>query len=345
MATSETSLPSFGVIGAMQHIIPFKCIALSSNETITTEHLADADIVLAAGDANNQLHISALCKESGIKCVYIIEYAPETRRQIVSLETKNLLLRLRRYLYLAGAEKKRNFAFSLADGLQSNGVPAYFEYNKYKHNLLYFDTRVYAKNGICDSDLECRLNELSKGSPLRLAFSGRLIRMKGADHLVRLALKLRREKTGFHFMIYGAGELEVNMKRQIRENHLENNMILRGPVDFYNELIPDLKKSVDLFVCLHRQGDPSCTYLETLSCGVPIIGYGNKAFSGLLDLADIGWGAKVNDLDGVCKAICFLNNNRKEISEKARNSAKFSRQHDFETTFQNRINHCLSLLG
>lgn len=32
----------------------------------------------------------------------------------------------------------------------------------------------------------------------------------------------------------------------------------------------------------HRQGDPSCTYLETYACGMPIVGYNNQAHQGIL---------------------------------------------------------------
>jgi hypothetical protein len=106
-------------------------------------------------------------------------------------------------------------------------------------------------------------------------------------------------------------------------------------------LIPELQQSVDVFVCLHRQSDPSCTYLETLSCGVPIVGYKNRAFSGLLELADIGWGGELNNLDEICTIIVHLHENRTEIIEKSKNSAAFAQQHDFDTTFQKRIDHLI----
>ena len=118
-----------------------------------------------------------------------------------------------------------------------------------------------------------------------------------------------------------------------------------GAVDFYKILIPELKQTVDLFVCLHRQSDPSCTYLETLSCGVPIVGYKNRAFSGLLEIFDVGWGAELNDLDGICKIVADLNSNRDELIKKSKNSAVFARNHDFEATVQWRLDHLLSIVN
>ena len=165
--------------------------------------------------------------------------------------------------------------------------------------------------------------------------------MKGADHLVKFAFKLKQKNIPFHLNIYGTGELETEMKEFISKNHLGNEVSILGAVDFYKILIPDLKQAIDLFVCLHRQSDPSCTYLETLSCGVPIVGYKNRAFSGLLDISDIGWGAELNDLDEICKIVADLNNNRAELIEKSKTSVVFARNHDFEATFQKRIDHLL----
>jgi colanic acid/amylovoran biosynthesis glycosyltransferase len=68
----------------------------------------------------------------------------------------------------------------------------------------------------------------------------------------------------FQLTIYGTGDLMTSMKEFISEHHLENDVIMPGSVDFYNVLFPELKQTIDIFVCLHRQSNPSCTYLETL---------------------------------------------------------------------------------
>jgi colanic acid/amylovoran biosynthesis glycosyltransferase len=344
MTSSSSHLPDFGIVTKTDKELPFTCRIIDKGSLITTEHLKCASLVLASGDSYDQLHISGLCRKEQIKCVYVIEYIPETRYQIVSLSSNNPVVKLRRFLYVWKTERKRVSAFQLSDGLQSNGTPAYYAYKAFKNNLLYFDTRVDSKHSISNSDLEIRLDYLSQDKPLRLAFSGRLIQMKGADHLVKLAWMLKQDTLPFSMAIYGTGGLENEMNTFIQKHQLENYVSMRGAVDFHNELIPDLKKNIDLFICLHRQSDPSCTYLETLSCGVPIVGYKNKAFSGLLELADIGWVAKLNDLDEIKNIITHLDKNRGHISEKSRSSILFSRPHDFETTFNKRINHLLSIL-
>jgi len=343
MATSQSGQPDFGLVVKRPDELPFSCIVLCENEMISAKHLTDATLVLASGDAHDQLHISALCRQLHIKCVYVIEYIPETRYQIASLSTKNPVILLRRLLYIRHYEQKRITAFKLCDGLQTNGTPANQQYHAVKNRLLYFDTRVSKQQVIGDADLGARLDNLLQEKPLRLAFSGRLIRMKGADHLIKLAQLMKSKGASFHLTIYGTGDLDSEMRAEITAHGLENEVSMPGAVDFNTRLIPEIKDKVDLFVCLHRQSDPSCTYLETLSCGVPIVGYKNRAFAGILELADIGWGTKLNHLDEIASIIAHLDTNRKELAEKSRNSVRFARLHDFETTFQNRIDHLLSL--
>lgn len=342
MAQSSSPLPDFGVVEATTGAMPFTCIVLGKHEITGGEHIANAAVVLASADAHDQLHIAALCREKGVRCVYVIEYIPETRYQIAALDNRNPAAALRQKLYLWLGERKRRKAFELSDGLQCNGTPAYHEYRETPNRLLYFDTRVSKEQIIGDGELEARLETLREKKPLRLAFSGRLVAMKGADHLVQLALKLKKLNLTFHLSIYGAGDLEAEMKRYIEKNELNELVTMEGAVDFHRQLLPDLKEKIDLFVALHRQSDPSCTYLETLSCGVPIVGYRNQAFGGILDLAEIGWGIKPDDLDAVAWMLLRLDLARDEIAEKSGNAVRFGRLHDFDTTFRNRIDHLLS---
>lgn len=345
MRKGTEGLPDFGIVRSKPDMLPFSCTPLASRTRIGEAQLAGSVIVLASGDAHDQLHIAGLCRELGITCVYVIEYIPETRYQIAALTTRNPLKLLRRFTYLWQQEKKRKQAFALSNGLQSNGTPAYEHYRSAANRLLYFDTRVSKEDLISIDALEKRIRELNAGNPLRLAFSGRLIAMKGADHLVRLALMLKQSGMAFLLTIYGKGELESRMKAFIAKHHLGNHVRMPGALDFRNELLPEISRNTDLFVCLHRQSDPSCTYLETLSCGVPIVGYANRAFRGILTVADAGWSAPTGDIRGIRDIITRLDKQRNEIARKAHNSILLAREHDFESTFAKRTGHLLSMVS
>lgn len=343
LATSHP--PEFGLVQFIADEFPAKVAVIGSDEVIDSRFLDGVDIVLASGDSFNNFHLAALCKRRGIKCVYGIEYTLETRLQIAAMNDSSVWRRFKTIAWLMLKERKRLQAFRLSDGLQANGVPAYDAYASLVPNaLLYFDTRNTASMGITDTKLSTRLSCLDEQAPLRLGFSGRLTKIKGADHLIEIAHQLKKRQIPFSFDIFGAGDLLPQMQKKTEEYDLVSSVRLRGAVDFASELVPFIKSDLDLFVCCHRQGDPSCTYLETYACGVPIVGYNNRAHQGILARHDVGWSVEMNDVKGMVDLIARLNNQRDEIKTKALNAVRFAREHTFEATFQRRIDHCIQIL-
>ena len=334
----------FGLVPYESKNFNAKLIRLEANEKINEKHLQDINVVLASADNQQNHHISQLCKTLNISCVYTIEYIFETRLQIARIESKNFWQKFKTSVWLYQNELKLRRALRNSDGIQANGVPAYSAYAQpCKTNLLYFDTRIEPSMGITDAELESRLSQLDNNNPLRLGFSGRLIKIKGADHLVCLAKRLKNKQIPFSLDIFGDGDLMQKMQQEIKENALTHWVHLHGPVDFKQELIPFIKENIDIFVMCHRQSDPSCTYLETYSCGVPIIGYNNKAHSGILHAHDVGWETKMNGIDELAGLITKLHVDREEIKRKSRLAIQFARNHFFEQTFKNRIDHLIKV--
>lgn len=163
-----------------------------------------------------------------------------------------------------------------------------------QNTLLYFDTRTTENMLISDHELAERTAMCSENQPLRLFFSGRLLKIKGVDHLILVAKELKKLGIRFEMSICGDGDLKPSMTRQIHALGLSDSVKMLGLLEFKSELVPFVKKNVDLFLCCHRQGDPSCTYLETMSCGVPIVGYDNEAFAGLVQHSHTGWSVQMD---------------------------------------------------
>lgn len=301
--------------------------------------------VVLASIHYRQNKIADICKELNIPCVQTSEYTLKTRLQIVKSEKNNLLKRWRTYLWEFLQERKNKTSVQAASGVQCNGTPTYETYKHLNDNcLLYFDSRVNLGDIISAEDLKKRTSALMSNQPIRLVFSGRLNAMKGADHLVYFANALNKLGVNFTLTICGGGELTDQIKKTIIDNKLEGKVKLAGVLDFNNELLPFVKEQADLFICCHRQGDPSCTYLETMSCGVPIISYSNEAFSGLHKITAIGWEIPMDNYPLMAKKVLELDKNRTEIVEHAYNARQFSLEHSFESTFQKRINHLAQLL-
>jgi len=341
----NTKPPQFGLVQFSESSFPAKVVVIGCDEVIDSSHVDDVDIILASGDSFIDLNLAALCRQRKVKCIYAIEYILETRLQIIAINDLSYWRKLKPIVWLLLMERKRLQAFRLSDGLQTNGTPAYDAYASLVPNsLLYFDTRCTLSMCITDIELDARLVYLDKQAPLRLGFSGRLIRMKGADHLIEIAYQLHKRQVPFSLDIFGDGDLYSDMQEKIDKLGLSAQVRLRGAIDFASELVPFTKSELDLFVCCHRQSDPSCTYMETYACGVPIIGYNNRAHEGMLKCQDVGWSVKMNDVEDLVDKIVWLNSHRNEIKSKAFNAANFAREHTFESTFQRRISQCIQIL-
>jgi colanic acid/amylovoran biosynthesis glycosyltransferase len=289
---------------------------------------------------HDSVPLADLAARASVPLVYVSEYSVRTRRQIVRAETANPLLRWRREWWTWRLEGRYRRAVRLAAGVQCNGTPTYEAYKPLSRNaLLYFDTRVSREELAGEADVEARLRGLRAGGPLRLVFSGRLAAMKGADHLPRVAAELRRLGVDFSLDVFGGGPLEAPIRQDLARLGLEQAVRLHGAVDFARELMPYVAKKADLFVCCHVQGDPSCTYLETLSCGVPIAGYDNEAFAGLVRSSGVGWTTSLGDPGALARRIAELARDREALARQARQALAFASEHTFERTMRQRVAH------
>lgn len=326
--------------------LPFKLEVISFDQiTPALLHKHKSSLVLAVPEYR-QNHISKVCQLAGVPCIYVSEYSLKTRKQIVNVSTNNLLVRLRRIIWTYGQEMNQLKAIAMADGLQCNGTPTYEEYKNISRNpLFFFDTRISADMLATEADIQMRTKNRSQDAPLRLVFSGRLIKMKGADHLLEVAKELKKLKVKFEMFISGSGDLEETMHKQIASNQLNDCVKMLGVPDFKTEFFPFVKKNIDLFVCCHRQGDPSCTYIETMSCGVPIVGYANEAFEGIAEMSETGWVVPMNQPKQMAKKIAELSQNREAITLMSLKSLNFAQQNTFEKTFKARVEHMQQVIS
>ncbi len=318
-------------------LIPFSFPSLEKD-------LENGDLIVSPIEYN-LLHLVSLSKKLSIPLIYITENTFKTFRQMLRATTSNLLLRWRRLLWLHGLEKQFSKAIKAADGIQCNGLPTYEIYRRLnQHALLFFDSRVTSSLLATQEEVENRLESLFTNRPLKLAFTGRLIQLKGVEHLIPIACELKRLGINFHLDICGEGELEKLLQEQISSHGLNSLVTFKGKLDFKDQLIPYLKANVDLFVCPHVQGDPSCTYLETMSCGIPIAGYANEALAGLVQYSQTGWTTLLNKPKLLAQKIGEIAKNKEKIREASLRSLDFASNYTFEKTFKARVQHFLQVL-
>lgn len=318
---------------------PFETVCESFFDDRFERLLTRSSLVIArVGEHFNT--ISQLCRNKGAACVYLTENSLRNRIEIVREYQKTPIHGLWGSWKQIAQERSQVRAISLANGVQCNGTPTY---TAYEHLTpmphLFFDTRFKETALPTSNDISKRLDRFKDDNVLRLAFSGRLTLIKGADHLPILADNLRKFGIKFEMSIFGDGELKQSMQNKVTSLGLDNSVKFRGILDFDNELVPLIKTETDLFVCCHRQGDPSCTYLETMGCGVPIVAYANEAFQGLVETSNVGWATPVGKPLELAKRIASICRDPATLRNASLRSLEFASEHTFEKTFKRRVDH------
>ena len=318
---------------------PFQVVCEELTDDRLLRLFAPNSLVLASeGERFNS--VSRLCRRASVPCVYITENTLRTRIQIMKEQRRSSL----RSWWCSSREFMRERAqvkaIILANAVQCNGTPTYAIYKSLTPlPHLFFDTRIEETMLATPERVVARSAHFGPGRPIRLVFSGRLKLIKGVDHLPLVAAQLRRLGIPFEMSICGDGECVPQLRNDIAKMELKDSITLRGTLDFKTELVPFVTNETDLFVCCHRQGDPSCTYLETMACGVPIIGYSNEAFEGLAQVAGTGWVTPINRPLELAERIACLYKNPTELLSAALRSLTFARDHTFEKTFRRRVEH------
>jgi colanic acid/amylovoran biosynthesis glycosyltransferase len=280
------------------------------------------------------------CAALGVASVYNPEYTLRTRLQFIRASRPNPLRQLRGAIWELAEEARLTRQIRFAHGLQCNGLPSYLAYGPLNRApLLYFDGRVKAADLVSERELYVQNQRRAGSDPLHLVFSGRLIPAKGADHLLDVALALRELGVPFRMTICGDGILKPSMDERIERTGLGGVIEMAGVLDFARELVPFLKREADLFLCCHRQGDPSCSYLEALSCGVPIVGYANESLAAMVESARAGASSPLDRPQALARRIAEIDRDRKQLCTWAEHAREFAARHTMERTFDARVEH------
>lgn len=312
---------------------------IESTEAQLRARLKHAAVMLVTLDEVN-LHLAPIARAVGVPLVWISEYSVRTRSQMIQLTVASPIRRAKQLVNNRWQEYRFIKELAQSVGVQCNGIPTYLDYRKLNANpLLFFDSRVTQDVVVLDSEISAKAQRLADGAPLRLAFSGRLTEIKGVQHLPHVAAELCRQGIPFTLDIYGDGNLKDQLAADINNLKLADYVRLRGVLDFRSQLMPTFRKDVDVFLCCHPQGDPSCTYLETLACGIPIIGYANEAWQGMYEFSNAGWLVEMGNIKQMAEVVAELHRNRAAWLPVAQAAQNFALQHIFEKTIKLRVEH------
>jgi len=314
---------------------------LGLDEPIRAEHLAGADVVLASGDRHDQMDMAPLCAQAGARLVYAIEYTLSTRLRTAALDPhRSAFGRMKSAAWVLKEERRRRRAFRAAAGLQFNGYPALRAYGSLDpESCVYFDGRMGREMMATAGEMAERAARITAGGPIRLISSGRLEPMKGAQDLLPAARTMLRAGVDFTLDIYGAGTLATGIAAAIASGEFGGRVRLHEPVDFETGLVPVMRREADIFLSCNRQGDPSCSYLEAMGCGLPVIGTANEMWRPMAADTQAGWVVPMGRPAAIATCVAQLAVQRDRIIAAAGRALSFAREHDFEREFARRMDH------
>jgi len=278
------------------------------------------------------------CRKRGLPVTLVVELSLRTILDIARVSNDAPVKRIRAMLWAVKEYVRWLWIASRCRSIHCNGVPAYRSMRRVTRNaLLSYDTRSSVRDMATDDEVSARVARARRRESPRLLFSGRLIAIKGVDWLVDVATELERRAFPFELWVAGDGDRREALQEKIVATGLEDRVRFLGVLDFHDGLLPLLKREVDLFVCTHVQGDPSCTYLETFSAGVPIVGFDNEALAGVVEYSGAGWVSPMGDARALVTRIVQVWDEEDAFLRASLRAVEFAREHSFESEFHRRV--------
>ncbi len=287
------------------------------------------------------LGIAALCRALRVPYLLILEYDLPTQIAATTLEIAH---RPRRWLRAARCTW-RYLTHSIPEiraacGVHCNGFPVYESARRYNAQcLLYLDSRMTRDMLIAPEQLQARLST-NRERPLRLLFSGRYEPFKGALDVLRVAMDCIRRGLDIELHCYGQGSLRASML-QLAASHPQR-LHVHDAIAFPQ--LVEVSRSFDVFVCCHVQNDPSCTYLEALGAGLPVVGYANAMWRSMCQASQAGLYSTLGVPDEVAAGIETLYRDREALAGMSTHALAFASNHLFESEFDKRIDAINSAL-
>jgi glycosyltransferase involved in cell wall biosynthesis len=288
--------------------------------------------------------VVAMCRESGVPYIALVEYNLKTTVVFAIAGVARRIEQARRAARAVHYYLTEVVPFIRGAALvHCNGYPVFDEARWLNpRRLLYLDSRMPASMLIEEARLEGRLAERRKRAP-RLIFSGRFEPAKGALDVVEVAAHPSLRDVPCEFVLYGQGSQRAAMNRLVEERGLLAKVEIHDPVP-YPELV-GLSGDCDVFVCCHVQDDPSCTYLEAMGCGLPIVGYGNGMWKAMHADSGAGVVTKLGAPEDAAQALRMLLADGDRLDALSRRARSFAARHTFEQEFGKRTRSIEELIS
>ena len=162
---------------------------------------------------------------------------------------------------------------------------------------------------------------------LVIGYVGRIEKQKRPHELLRIFDKLSCKIPDAYLVIIGTGPLENEIKNLARQQNLDSHVIFTGWQQNVENLIP----AFDIAVTVSRNEGFGTTTIESMACGVPIVGTDIPGTRDILNNSKGGILVPRDDIKAAvdaCSSLLLDSELRKKMGQSAREEAfkKFSEQ-------------------
>ncbi|MEZ5750586.1 MAG: glycosyltransferase [Paracoccaceae bacterium] len=324
----------------------FDLLILDDHESVPEMLLDEATLVYAAADDIQHLDLSAQMIGRFGRVVYTVEQSLRGRLAGALASTNSLRRRLGSFVWNVRQDRHLRKALREADGIHCNGFPSFNDYRKLNgRSLRYLDNRIRTPQIMRSHEFEAKSARLRSGEPLRLVWFGHFEETPGTLDLLPVAYLLSLRGIPFTLQIIGAGVHEGQLRAGIESLGLGHCVAISEQGSFDSELVPYLKANADIFVSAHRLHNPLSSYIESLGCGMPIIGYRNAMTRALVRESGAGSLTWRNQPSSLVSQITRMHHDREAVIEASRKAIEFARQNSFENVFVRRMTDLREIVG
>ena len=316
---------SIGFEWPARHDLPLDVIVSDDMDAVVTGLGRDVATLLPADPENQHL-------VSRDGTVLVVDYPLWVRWEFVRTGTSpGPVGKARMGLGLARRARTVRAMVRHAAGIQCNGpnsFDAYAALSRSAHQ--FFDTRVTADERLAATGQGAKQHS----DRLRLGFSGRWIQQKGPDTAVRVAKELSAQGMDVSLTMFGGGPMEATLRSDAGDA-----VELAGPLAFHEQWVPRVASTIDVMLLPHRQSDSASTYLESMSCGTPVVAYANGYWKDFHRMHGAGWVVPAGDEAGLTALVASLASDRAGVAEARARGLQWAEGHTLEKEFDARVHH------
>lgn len=320
--------------------LPFRLVGLptdsrgvyTSAAAVELEQVVSSSVLVTGSFNGGGLRMA---RRHGKPYVMIIEYDLGTQCSVAALGAPSRMRGwIRQIKVLIDYHGRQVPDMRAANEIHCNGFPVFDAARRWNRScLLYLDSRMGESMVIDEAALTRRLAEVGRRRP-RLIYSGRYEAIKGALDFVHTAIACRRLGLDAEFFCHGQGSQVAAMREAVLAAGMGEHVKVGDSLP-YPDLVA-LSKSCDAFVACHVQADPSCSYLEAMGCGLPVLGYANRMASRICLEAQCGATSPIGSPKALAERIAEAFTSPERMASWARQARRYALNHCFEREFAKR---------